>query len=60
MQVENPINNLPTYESKPKDSPLSSVAPTNNEKTNDTSESVGVLCIICIYIEFCCCAIFGS
>ena len=57
MQVENPINNLPTYESKSKDSPLSSVPPTNKK---DTSESIGILCVLCIYIQYCCCALMSA
>ena len=56
MKVENPINNLPTYESKPKDTPLSSIAPNYKEPTDPCM----CLCAICVCIEYCCCALLGA
>jgi hypothetical protein len=56
MQVENPINNLPTYESKGKDTPLSSVPPTPYKEPDEICIN---FCIICVCIEYCCCTLMG-
>jgi len=57
MQVENPIKNLPIYESKGKDTPLSSVPPAPYKEPD---ESILSCCVICLCIEYCCCTLMGA
>ena len=53
MQVENPIKYVPSYDSKSKDTPLSSVPPAPYKESDET---VGILCVLCLYMQYCCCA----
>ena len=58
--VENPIKNLPTYNSKPKDTPLSSIEPNTKKPYKEPDEAFINWCIICMCIEYCCCTLMGA
>ena len=59
MQVENPIKYVPSYDSKSKDTPLTSVPP-NPTAYKEPDESILSCCVICLCIEYCCCTLMGA